>query len=71
MRFEEPGRKLLQSSIIDILELQANIPSNFLDVGCGAGSLSQFLIKMGMVGSGVEISSQAYEQCQQMLVDEI
>lgn len=71
MRFEEPGRKLLQSSIIDILDSQANIPSNFLDVGCGAGSLSQFLIKMGMMGSGVEISSQAYEQCQQMLVDEI
>ena len=44
MKFEEPGRKLLRSSVVDILDKQKIDPKNFMDIGCGAGSLSKFLI---------------------------
>ena len=71
MKFEEPGRKLLRSSVVDILDLQKDQSTNFIDIGCGAGSLSHFLLKRGMFGVGVESSDQAYEQCQHTIAEDI
>ena len=71
MKFEEPGHKLLRSSVVDILDKQKIDPNNFMDIGCGAGSPSKFLIQRGLLGTGVEISAQALGECQELLADEI
>ena len=42
-----------------------------MDIGCGTGSLSKFLIQRGLVGTGADISAQALGECQELLADEI
>jgi SAM-dependent methyltransferase len=64
-RIDPPGTWCLNEALFEILRPLGR--AHFLEVGCGAGDLSQRLLERGFTGVGLDFSSDALSQASERL----
>jgi 2-polyprenyl-3-methyl-5-hydroxy-6-metoxy-1,4-benzoquinol methylase len=60
VKLDPPGTWCHHEAVLDLVRRKGG--STFLEVGCGAGSLSAKLCGRGLTGTGIDFSSSALEQ---------
>jgi SAM-dependent methyltransferase len=69
VKIDPPGTFCTYEALRDALKSRGG--RRFLDVGCGAGVISQLLCDTGMEGVGVDFSERALEVARRTLADEV
>ncbi|HEX2841189.1 class I SAM-dependent methyltransferase [Hyphomicrobium sp.] len=69
VKIDPPGQFCTYEALRDAVKVRGG--STFLDVGCGAGTISKLLCDEGCTGVGVDFSSEAIEIAKKTLASEI